>query len=150
MAAAVTKVTLNRRAWLVPSEGRALKGWAEATAAKRIAEVVRIRQQRDAWQPNPQAWYQLVQLQSFVGRRVMVQFWPFPRDDDNWPDPGEGHCEGVITLIDFGHLQAFLLLRDAVNTKTGEQYDSEYLDRRSAINCTLAAVADLYEVESIS
>src|SRR5450755_4446286 len=107
MAAAMTKVTLTRRAWLVPSEGRALKGWVEPTAAQRIAVVTRVRQLRDAWTPNPTAWDQLIQLQGFVGRQVRIQFWnevPSPGADDDWPDPGLGHCEGVITLINFGHL----------------------------------------------
>src|SRR2546430_8524303 len=137
MAAALTKLALDRRAWLVPSEGRALKGWIEPSAAQRIAVVARVRQQRDAWTPSATAWDQLVQLQSFVGRRLRFQFWNLGtcqlRDDD-WPDPGEGRCEGVITLITYGHLQAFLLFYDAKNARTGEPYESSYFVRRSAIN----------------
>ena len=65
-------------------------------------------------------------------------------DDDNWPRPVEARCEGIITLIDDGHLQAFLLLADPAEVKTGGSSGLGYVVEHRAINCTLAPAAEVY------
>jgi hypothetical protein len=155
MNAPTTKLTFNRRPWWVPSEGRAFEGWLEGrpTAAQREDAVARARQQRANWKPNAQAWDQLIQLQTLVGRRVRIQFWdPLTMHtlaEDEWPHAVEGNCEGVATLIDDGYLQAFLVLRDPVEAKTGGSSGLAYLVERATINCKLAPVAEIYEVEAV-
>ena len=147
------KLTFDRRPWYVPNEGRAFEGWLEGliTEEQREAVRARTREQRAAWRPDVHALYQLVQLQSFVGRRVTVQFWDatmFLCCEDEWPHPVVAHCEGIVSLIDDGNLQPFLLMRDPVERKTGGSSGLSRLITRSAINCTLAPVADLYQIET--
>jgi hypothetical protein len=155
MNAPTTKLTFARRAWWVPSEGRAFEGWLEGrpTEAQREDAVARARRQRAAWKPNAQAWDQLIQLQTFAGRRVRIQFWDastmYLLNEDEWPHPVEGHCDSVVTLIDQGHLQAFLVLRDPAEVKTGGSSGLAYLVERATINCKLAPVAEIYEVEAV-
>ena len=147
------KVSFGRRAWYVPNERHAIQGWLEGrpSRAQLDATVVRARQERAEWRPPPQAWDQLIQLQRFVGRSVRIQFWcdgtMWLLDESEWPDPVEGHCEGAVTLIDDGHLQAFLLLRDPINARTRVSSDSRFLVSRAAINCKLAPLADICDVE---
>jgi hypothetical protein len=154
MNAPTTKLPFTRRAWWVPSEGRAFEGWLEGrpTEAQRTATIARARQQRAAWKPNAQAWDQLVQLQAFVGLRVRIQFWNpvmFMLNEDEWPHPVEADCEGVVTLVEEGFLQPFLLLRDPVEIKTGGCSGLSYLVERAEITCKLAPVAEIYEIETV-
>lgn len=148
------KLTFDRRPWHVPNEGQAFAGWLEGLVTEEQREVVRARtrEQRAAWRPDVHALYQLVQLQGFVGHRVTVQFWDaltmWLCAEDEWPHPVIAHCEGIVTLIDEGFLQAFLLLRDPVERKTGGSSGLAHLITRSAINCTLAPVADLHQIET--
>ena len=156
MNAPTTKLTFTRRAWWVPSEGRAFEGWLEGrpTETQREDAVARARRLRAVWKPSAQAWDQLIQLQSFVGRRVRIQFWDpgtmYLLNEDEWPHPVEAHCDGVVTLIDEGHLQAFLLLLDPVEVKTGGSSGLSYLVERAAVNRKLAPVADLCEIETMT
>ena len=139
----------------MPSEGRAFAGWLEGrpTEAQREAVVARARAQRANWKPDAEAWNQLLRLPSFVGRRVRIQFWDdgtmWLLAEDEWPHPIEARCEGIVTLMDDGHLQAFLLLSDVVEIKTGGCSGLSYLVERG-VNHKLAPAADLYEIESIS
>jgi hypothetical protein len=150
------KLTFERRAWCVPTEGRALEGWLEGspTDAQREAALVRARQRRVDWKPDAQAFDQLVQVQGFVGRRVRIQFWDpgtmFLLAEDEWPHPVEATCDGVITLMEDGFLQAYLLVRDPVEIKTGGCSGLSYLVERGAINCNLASLAELSEIEIAS
>jgi hypothetical protein len=149
-----TKLWFKARPWYVPSEGRAFAGWLEGrpTEAQRLATIARVWQQRATWKPNAQAWDQLVQLQTFVGRLVRIQFWDSAMHllaEDEWAHPIEGHCEGIVTMMDHGHLQAFLVLLDPVAVKTGGSSGLSYLVERGAINCKLAPVADLFEIEAV-
>ncbi|MDP9226597.1 MAG: hypothetical protein M3P18_22705 [Actinomycetota bacterium] len=149
-----TKLTFTRRAWWVPSEGRAFEGWLEGrpTAAQRDDAVARVRRQRAAWKPDAQAWEQLIQLQVFVGRRVKIQFWcgsMWLLAEEEWPVAIEAHCEGVVTLIDQGHLQGFLLLPD-LNPRTDEFCRFPYLVEQYLVNGLLAPVAEIYEIETIA
>jgi hypothetical protein len=156
MTAPSTKLWFKWRAWYVPREERAFEGWLEGrpTEARRAAAIARTRQQRAEWRPGAQAWDQLIQLQSFVGQRVRIQFWD-PRTmyalaEDEWPHPVEAQCDGAVTLIDEGHLQAFLLLLDPVEVKTGGCSGLSHLVERSAVNRQLAPVADLFEIETVA
>lgn len=146
------QVTLSRRAWHVPRQDCAFAGWLEGRVpdTRRETAIARARQ-RAAWKPGPKAWDQLIQLQGFIGRQVRIQF----SDDgsillaeDELPKPVDAHCEGIVTMIDEGHLQAFLLLRDIVNIRTGEPTESSCLVERSAINASLAPVAEICEIEA--
>jgi hypothetical protein len=156
MTAPITKLWFKRRPWYVPHEERAFAGWLEGrpTEAQRQAALARARQQRADWKPDAQAWDQLIQLQNFVGRRVRIQFWDpgtmYLLNEDEWPHPVEGHCEGIATMIDDGHLQAFLLLLDPVEVRTGGSSGLSYLVERGAINCTLAPLAELCEIETVA
>ena len=138
----------------MPSEGRAFEGWLEGrpTDAQRQAAIDRARQQRIAWMPDAQAWDQFIQVQRFVGRQVRIQFWDsgtmYLLNDDEWPHPVEALCEGVVTLMDDGKLQAFLLLKDPKEMKTGGCSGLSYLVERPEIRCGLAPIGDLYEVET--
>lgn len=82
---------------------------------------------------------------------IRIQFWDdgsmWLLNENEWPAPIKAHCEGVRTMIDDGHLQAFLLLRDPMNTRSDEPSQSSFLRQRGAINCTLAPLADLHELE---
>ena len=71
-------------------------------------------------------------------------------NEDEWPTRVDARCEGTITLMNDGFLQAYLVLRDAVNSETGDPSESPYLVKRSAINCTLAPLAEICEVEAIA
>ena len=149
------KVTFTRRAWCVPSEGRAFEGWLEGrpTEIRREAALARAREQRAAWKPDAQAWDQLIQLQALIGYRVRIQFWDgntmYLLNEDEWPHPVEAHCEGVVTLIDEGRLQAFLLLRDPAEVRTGGSSGLSYLVERGAINCKLAPLGEISEIEAV-
>ena len=154
MALPTSKLTFTRRAWCVPSEGRAFAGWLEGrpTEAQREAAIARARQQRAAWRPSVQAWDQLIQLQAFVGRRVRIQFWDptmYLLAGDDWPHPVEAHCEGIATLIHLGHLQAFLVVRDLVEVETGGSSGLAYLVNRAMVTFKLAPVADMYEIDVV-
>ena len=150
------KLTFDRRPWFIPSEGRAFEGWLEGrpTVAQREEALARARRLRAVWKPRAQAWDQLIQLQSFVGQRVRIQFWDpgtmYLLGEDEWPHPVEAQCDGVVTLIDQGHLQAFLLLLDPVEVKTGGCSGLSYLVERSAVNRKLAPLADLCEIETVA
>jgi hypothetical protein len=72
----------------------------------------------------------------------------FLLNEDEWPHPVEAFCEGIVTLMDDGKLQAFFLLRDPKEIKTGGSSGLSYLVERQGIHCGLAPVADLYEVET--
>jgi hypothetical protein len=156
MSASETQLTFERRAWCVPSEDRAFEGWLEGrpTEAQRGPLLTRARRRRANWKPDAQALDQLVHLQSFVGRRVRIQFFDpgtmWLLAEDEWPHPIEACCDGVITLIDGGHLQAFLVLRNVGEMKTGGCSRLSYLVQRSAVSGSLAPVADLYEIAAIS
>lgn len=83
---------------------------------------------------------------------VRVRFWDqsmWLLAEEEWPAPIKAHCEGIVTLIDDGRLQAFLLLRDPVDARTGEPSQSSFLRQRGALNCTLGPLADLYEIEAL-
>jgi hypothetical protein len=69
--------------------------------------------------------------------------------ENEWPHPIEAHCEAVATLIDQGNLQAFLVLRDPVEVRTGGSSGLSYLVERSTITCKLAPVGEIYEVEAV-
>lgn len=155
MTAPALKLTFDRRAWRVPSEDRALERWLEGrlTEAQRDAAVARAKHERTTWTPDADAWDQMLQLQQFVGQQVRVHFWDtvmYLLDDDDWPRPVEARCEGIITLIDDGHLQPFLLLADPAEVNTGGSSGLGYLVEHRAINCTLAPVAEVYEVEAVA
>ena len=156
MSAAETQLTFERRAWCVPSEERAFEGWLEGcpTEPQRQAVLARNRERRANWKPDAQATAQLVQLQSFVGHRVRIQFFDpgtmWLLAEDEWPHPIEACCDGVVTLLDGGHLQAFLLLRDVMEVRMGGCSGLSYLTERSLVSGHLAAVADLYEIASIA
>jgi hypothetical protein len=70
--------------------------------------------------------------------------------EDEWPHPVEGQCEAVATLIDQGHLQAFLVLRDPAEVRSGGSSGFAYLVERATITCKLAPVAEMYEIETIA
>jgi hypothetical protein len=70
-------------------------------------------------------------------------------NEDEWPHPVETHCEGVVTLIDEGRLQAFLLVQNPVELKAGGSSGLSYLVERGAINCKLAPVGEISEIEEI-
>ena len=70
--------------------------------------------------------------------------------EDEWPAPVEAYCDGVVTLLDNGHLQAFLVLHDAISGRTRKTSESSFLIAHEAIAGKLAPAADLYEVEIIS
>ena len=150
------KLTFERRAWYVPSEDRAFASLLEGSPSTKQREAIlaRARAQRANWMPDAEAWNQLLQLQSFVGRRIRIQFWDdgtmWLLAEDEWPRPIEASCEGIVTLMDDGHLQAFLLLCDAVEIKSGGRSGLSYLVERGVANGKLASAADLYEIESIS
>jgi len=147
------KLTFERRAWCVPTEDRALEGWLEGspTDAQREAALVRARQRRADWKPDAQAFAQLVQVQEFVGLRIRIQFWDpgtmYLLAEDEWPHPVEANCDGVITLMENGFLQAYLLVRDAVEIKMGGCSGLSRVVERGAINCKLASLAEMYEIE---
>jgi len=71
-------------------------------------------------------------------------------DEEDWPALVDAQCEGVITLKDDGFLQAYLVLRDAINVETGGPSDSSYLIERPVANGKLAPVAEIYEVEAVA
>lgn len=148
-----TKVSIGKRAWYIPNESHATRGWVEGRPTKEMLDaiVARARANRAAWKPSEQAWNQLIALQQFVGRRVRVQFWSqsmWLLDEDEWPDKIEAHCEGVVTLMVDGFLQAFLVLREPINARTRNRSDSISLADHLAINCKLAPLAELCEVEN--
>ena len=156
MTASQTKLTFERHAWCVPREDRAFEGWLEGcpTEGQRQAVLARNRERRANWKPDAQAIAQLVQLQSFVGHRVRIQFF-YPGTmwllaEDEWPHPIEACCDGVVTLSDAGHLQAFLVLRNVREIKTGGCSGQSYVVQRSGAARILAPVADLYEIATIS
>lgn len=149
-----TSLKFRRRAWLVPSEARALEGYVEGTptADMRAAAIARARRDRANWKPDTDAWLQLIQLHAFVGKRVRIQFFDgtmYMLDEDEWPDPVEGDCIGVVTLGEKGYPQPFLMLQRVANARTGGDSRSSYLVRRDSINSILAPVADFYEVSSL-
>ena len=147
-----TKVSLGKRDWYIPNESHATRGWLEGRPTKAMIDacVARARRDRAAWKPTERAWKQLIAMQQFVGRRVRIQFWSdsmWLLDEDEWPDRIEAHCEGTVTLKVDGFLQAFLVLRDPINARTRERADLAYLAKHRAINCKLAPLAELCEVE---
>lgn len=155
MTAPHAKLAFKRRAWQVPTEGRAFEGWLEGrpTDTQRQATLARVHERAAAWKPDAEAWDQLIQLQRCVGHTVRIQFFDpgtmFLLNDDEWPHPVTARCVAVVTMIDQGHLQAFLALSDATEFKSGGSSGLAFLVRRGAINCTLAPVADLYAVEIV-
>ena len=153
MNATVTTVTFDRRAWYVPHESDATRGWLEGRPTKKMIDAcaARVRRDRAEWVPSEQAWTQLIAVQQFVRRRVRLQFWSeamWMLEEDEWPDKIEAQCEGVVTLMVDGFLQAFLILRDPINARTREPLDPAYLADHGAINCKLAPLAELCEVEN--
>jgi len=70
-------------------------------------------------------------------------------NEEDWPRPVEAYCEGVVTLLDKGHLQAYVLLRDPVEIETGGCSGLGYLKNPGAITCAGAPLADLYEIECL-
>src|SRR5207253_3154760 len=68
----------------------------------------------------------------------------------NGPHQVEAYCDGVVTLLDNGHLQAFLVLHDAISGRTKQTSESSFLIEHAAIAGKLAPAADLYEIEIIS
>jgi len=93
-------------------------------------------------------------VQEFVGRRIRIQFWDpgtmYLLAEDEWPHPVEANCDGIITLMENGFLQAHLLLRDAVEIKTGGCSGLSHVVERSALNRKLASLAEMYEIEIAS
>ena len=155
MTAPTLKLKFKRRPWCVPSEERALNGCLEGrpTAALRAAIVARTRRRRLAWKPDTEAWEQLIELQGVVGRRVRIQFWSpvmYLLADDDWPHPVEAQCDGVLTLIEDGHVQAYLVLRDPVEVKTGGSSGLAHLVERGVAKARLAPVAALSEIETVA
>lgn len=148
------KVLLARRAWYVPSEDDASRGWLEGRPnAKQIAiSAAGLRKARQTWHPTPQAWDQLNQMQQFAGKRIRVRFWDAAMnllEESEWPDWIEAWCEGTATLLDQSHLQAFLIVQYPINARTREVSTSSSLVDRGAINCKLAPLADLHAVELV-
>ena len=144
----------GRRAWQVPSAARAMEGQMEGrpTDAQRAKAIERARRERATWQPNAEAWQQLIQLHSFVAKRVRIRFFSPGTEmlsEDEWPHPVEGDCVGLVTLSEDGHLQPFLLLRGPVEIKTGGCSGLSHLRKRGAFSYSLAPVADFYEIERI-
>ena len=131
-----------------------MRGWLEGrpTPEQIATRTASLRQARRTWHPTPQAWDQFVQMQRFAGTRVRVRFWDVYMavlDESEWPDWIEARCEGTATLIEHGHLQAFMMLRDPINARTRERPASTQLLERGAINCKLAPLAHLYEIEAV-
>ena len=149
------KLTFKRRPWSVPSERRAFEGWLEGrpTEAQREAVLAKAREERAAWKPDADAWKQLIQLQSLIGKRVTIQFWSSSMwllAEDEWPTLVIAKCEGIVTLIDDnGFLQPFLVLRDALDGETREPSESPYLVERAVANGKLAPVAEIHEIEAV-
>jgi hypothetical protein len=155
MTAPRIKFTFSRRPWCVPSAEHAFDGCIEGrpTNVLRAAVVARLLRRRLAWNPDAEAWAQLIELQRVVGQRVRIQFWSpvmYLLADDEWPHPVEARCEGVLTLIEDGRLQAFLVLRDPVEVQTGGSSGLSYLIERGVVTGRLAPVAALFEVETVA
>lgn len=145
----------DRCAWFVPDPASALVGWLEGrpTESQHRSSVIRLRRDRAKWKPDPMAWDQLVHVQKFVGHRVRVLFWhPWMSvlNEEDWPSPVEGYCEGVVTLLDNGHLQAFLILNvrgQSATTSTDGARDC--FRNRAVVNGSLAPLAEIYEIQAI-
>ena len=113
-----------------------MKGWLEGrpTDAQREAVVARARQRADGVEARCTGVGSTAPASTPRGQRVRVQFWNpvmYLLNEDEWPHPVEARCEGVVTLIDDGHLQAFLVLRDPVEVETGGSSGLSYLVERA-------------------
>jgi hypothetical protein len=136
--------------WQVPSERNAFDGWLEGrpSEAERKEILERARWKRAHWQPGSKAWQRLFELHAFVGKHVRIQFWDsiMYMLDDEGPHPIKGDCVGIVTLLDDGHLQPFLLLEHTAEIKTGGMSGECYLQKRCESPYDLAPVADICEI----
>lgn len=155
MTSSPTKLHFESRPWHVPNVERALEGGLEGrpTEAMRNLAIENARRERAEWQPDAEAWTQLIQLHAFIGKRVRIQFFDpgtmYLLNEDEWPHPVEADCVGVVTVADDGRPQPFLLLRTAMEVKTGGCSGLCHLVERPGFVDMLAPVAELYEIESL-
>lgn len=141
--------------WLVPSEDRAFEGKLEgrvtpAERAERYAEVARLRKN---WKPCPEAWSQLQDLEQFIEHRIRVQFWDpiMYMLEDEGPYPLHADCQGIALLRQEQFLQAYLMLARIEILPTSRGCSPErFLERKSELECTLAPIAEVLEVETFT
>jgi hypothetical protein len=142
---------LETAQWRVPSVERAFDGWLEGapTPDQRAARLAEVARERRDWVPSEEAWSQLRNLQSFIGRRVRVQFWDkimFLLDDEG-PHPILADCRGIVLLRDEGFLQPYMILNRIEELPNSLGYSpTNFLDREKISDLTLGPVAELYEI----
>jgi hypothetical protein len=149
------KVRFEHRAWQIPSEARALEGVVEGAPIESMRNdaIERARRERASWQPDTEAWQQLIELHAFIGKRIRIQFFDpgtmYMLNEDEWPHPVEGDCLGIVTLCDDRHLQPFLLLGNPSERPVGGSSGLSRLRSRNSFSYRLAPVADIYEVQRL-
>jgi hypothetical protein len=147
------RLTIQTRFWEVPSRERAFHGVIEGrpTEEQRRQVYEKVARERAEWEPTNHAWQQLRQLQDFVGRSVIIQFWHpimFMLEDEG-PFPLKADCRGIALAHEDGFLQPYLMLEDLSEVRTpGGCGSLGYLKRINGVAMECAPVADLYEIET--
>ncbi len=146
---------LRRLAWRIPHPATATEGWLEGKPSKEELAAVyeAARQARKNWKPDKEAWKQLVELHAFVGKHVRLQFWDpcMQLLEDEGPNPLIADCRGIVTLLEDGFLQPFLLVENERDRPTVNGYSAvQCLVERPGVALRLAPIAELLEIEEVT
>jgi hypothetical protein len=141
--------------WRVPSEEHAFDGWLEGspTPDERATILAEVRRKRGTWAPSKEAWGQLRDLEHFIGRRVRLKFWDKIMHllEDEGPYPMLSDCRGIVLLRQEGFLQAYLILGRIEELPNSSGYSpAKFLESKNMPGLTLAPIAELLEISSVS